>query len=200
MSLGLGESGLADVIATPYVNLAAELFRPNSKMGRILAIFRHPVDRIIAEFLELKNLPPQDPRYNEHLSQLQLHQYAHSSLLNENPMVKVLANMTTSDAVTHEHVAVAASILERYVVIGLWEHMAESMERFYDHFDWERPEAYQVCQASFISMHQEHQVILDPRSDEYATLKDRNWADVMLWERAKEIWESQGKFQRSISR
>ena len=48
--MGLVPSGLADIIVTNNLNFAIEHLYDRFHKGRILALFRHPVDRLISKF------------------------------------------------------------------------------------------------------------------------------------------------------
>ena len=193
--LGLVESGLANVVASPFLAEVAELFRHKANTGRVFAVLRHPVESAIAHYLMLREtLPPRQTR-------LSLFQYAHSPYLIDNFMVKTLINVTDA-VVTEDHVEMAKSVLERFAVVGLWNHLEESMERFYNHFGWTRPESYNVCQGAFISVQQYQggEASIEEGSDEYHTMVDRNWADMMLWEEAQRIWDRQGQLTAGVVR
>ena len=48
--MGLVESGLADLIVTTNINVAVATLYDNQNRGRLLALFRPPVDRMISKF------------------------------------------------------------------------------------------------------------------------------------------------------
>lgn len=52
--LGLGSSGVADVLLTRYLYHAADLFQNTSRTGRCFTILRHPVERAVAMFHTLR--------------------------------------------------------------------------------------------------------------------------------------------------
>ena len=191
--LRLVESDLANIVASPFLVEAAELFRGKMMWGRVFAVLRHPVHTAIAHYNMLRETLPPRPQG----TQLSLFEYAHSPYLSDNPMVKSLANVIDG-VVSEDHVKMAKSILERFVVVGLWDHLEESMERFNNHFHWTPPESYKICQESFLSVQEYHDgnVIIEEGSDEYNTLADRNWADMMLWEEIQRIWERQGQLSK----
>ena len=52
--LGLVPSGMADmIVTTSYLNFALEHLYDNQHKGRVLAMFRHPVDRLVSLFYYL---------------------------------------------------------------------------------------------------------------------------------------------------
>ena len=48
--MGLVESGLADLIVTTNINVAVATLYDDQNRGRLLALFRPPVDRMISKF------------------------------------------------------------------------------------------------------------------------------------------------------
>ena len=48
--LGLVPSGLADMIVSPNLNFAIEHLYDEDHKGRVLAMFRHPIERMISKF------------------------------------------------------------------------------------------------------------------------------------------------------
>jgi hypothetical protein len=48
--LGLDPSGLADIIVASNLNFAIEHLYDDDHKGRVLALFRHPVERLISKF------------------------------------------------------------------------------------------------------------------------------------------------------
>lgn len=194
--LGLIESGLANVIATPHFSLASELFLHKVKTGRAFAMFRNPVKRTIAEFVAQRDLLPDHPDYIPGLSHLEVYQYAESKFVRENVMVRALANVTMLYPVTEGHVEVAKRVLEHYLVVGLSEDFKESMERFYHYFSWARRGDWKTCQGNFIAVRdytKDDDAIVSADSNEYKTLADRNWADMQLYEHALHVYSKQGR-------
>jgi hypothetical protein len=193
--LELVDSNLVNVIASPFLAETANLFEHKTRTGRIFTVLRHPIDRAVADYTDLRDaLPLQLQR-----ARISISQYAHSPYVSENIMVKTLAN-TTTDMLTQQDVEIAMSTLEHFVVIGLWDNLEESMERFYDYFKWARPPSHQVCQESFISVQKYHHsdTAVELGRNDYDTLADRNWADMILWEKAQQLWQHQGKIRGSI--
>lgn len=193
--LGLVDSNLIHVIASPFLAETANLFQQKPKTGRIFTVLRHPIDRAVADYTDLRDALP----LGLQRARMTISQYAHSPYVSENIMVKTLAN-TTTDMLTQEDVEVAMSVLEHFVVVGLWDNLEESMERFYDYFGWTRPASHQACQESFISVQKYHHsdTAVELGRNDYDTLADRNWADMILWEKAKQLWQHQGKTRGSI--
>ena len=186
--LTMVESGLADFMATPYLGQAASLFASKMKTGRIFAILEDPVVRTMARYDYLRGL---DDTYLN-IPQT-LVQYAESDLLEENVMTKVLANLTMETVVTLEHVSIAKMMIEHYVVVGVANHMEQSLEYFYDYFGWEMDvRDWKSCQTSFIDKHK-FGFVINPESDEFSTLADRNWADVEVYDYAKNRFEKHAK-------
>lgn len=186
--LGLVESRLADVIATPHVPQVADLFQHKLNTGRIFALFRHPVQRAVAEFLQQKDLLPDHPDYIPGLSHLELYQYAQSKFVHENILVRALANVTSivPTIVTQGHVEIAKKVLEHYVVVGLSDDLGGSMSRFNDYFGWKPQGDWDTCKDNFVAVRNlSGDPVVDPSSDEFHTLADRNWADMLLFEHAR---------------
>lgn len=185
--LGLVDSGLADVIATPLIAEASRLFRDRFKTGRLFAILKHPVKRAVADFVAKKTT-------NKKLQTMHLYQYAQSVHVHENPVVKAIANVT--GAVSNEHVMLAKAILENYVLVGLADEYEESMSRFYNYFGWTKEGEWGACQSNFLAVlkYQSEDEETGEGTVEYSTLADRNWADMELYSFATELF----KRQRSV--
>ena len=181
------ESGLANVMATPLLGHAAHLFASKLKTGRVFCILEHPVRRAVEA--QYESMSENNPTV------MTLVQYAESELLNENVLTKGLANVTMTDMVTLEHVRIAKVILEQYVVVGLADYMEESLEYFMEYFGWvPNIEDYMACQNSFVNNRKV--AYINPASDEYSTLADRNWADMEVYEYAKTLFENRAKKTR----
>jgi len=185
--LSMVESGLANVMATPLLGHAAHLFASKLKTGRVFCILEHPVRRAVEA--QYESMSENNPTV------MTLVQYAESELLNENVLTKGLANVTMTDMVTLEHVRIAKVILEQYVVVGLADYMEESLEYFMEYFGWvPNVEDYMACQNSFVNNRKV--AYINPASDEYSTLADRNWADMEVYEYAKTLFENRAKKTR----
>ena len=76
-SLKLIDSNLADIIVSPLLHKASSsLFNENRK-GRIMTIFRHPIDRVISIFYYLQKAT-WEPTYNPVFKNMTLRDYAFS--------------------------------------------------------------------------------------------------------------------------
>ena len=87
--LGFPNSRMAEVIFSPHVNeVAAELFTPEVP-GKMFSIFRDPVERVISLYYYLQTAT-WEPTYNPALQKMSLEEYANSTFIESNWMVRAL--------------------------------------------------------------------------------------------------------------
>lgn len=188
--LGLIDSALSDAIATFEIAEASKLFQTKFKTGRLFAVLQNPVKRAVTDFIT-------ERAFNADVQNMRLYQYAQSIYVRENIVVKEIANVT--GAVSSEDVLTAKAMLENYVIVGLWDRLEESMNRFYGYFGWMKEGEWQTCQSNFLAVlnYQAHGEEFANDSDEYETLADRNWADMELYKFALELFSRQAALSAS---
>lgn len=126
------ESGRADIVFTPLIHEASELFSPDHR-AQCFAIFRHPVERAISLFHYLKKAH-WEPTFSKKLEKINtLEDYAVSEFAEDNWMVRFLTNKMT-EKVTHKELAIAKEIIKQKCLVGLLNDMEESVKRFNKYF------------------------------------------------------------------
>jgi hypothetical protein len=188
--LGLIPSRIVDVVLTPHVREASKLFDAHHK-GRLFALFRHPVDRVVSLYYFLR-MPDQEASIGLNVRGMSLAQFAAD--ISENWMVRSLTN-TVSGPLTDEHLNIAKEILRTKFLIGLLDEKTESLRRIESYFGWKLPSRVsQTCKNNMFYFEPQSKNLheqLDPSSKEYETLVQHNQHDVDLYEYAVVLFEEQ---------
>ena len=134
--LGLVQSHLADVIVSMEMGAAVNHLYDNRdngrNKGRVLALFRHPIDRLVSKFYYLQ-VASWEQSYRPEWKDLTLLEWARNNKLggpDPNIMVQKLTGKAWSDKVGEEDLHVAKKILRDHVVVGLLDDAEESFRRF----------------------------------------------------------------------
>lgn len=188
--LGLIPSRIVDVVLTPHVREASKLFDTHHK-GRLFALFRHPVDRVVSLYYFLR-MPDQEASIGLNVREMTLEQFATD--ISENWMVRSLTN-TVSGPLTDEHLNIAKAIIRTKFLIGLLDEKTESLRRIESYFGWKLPSRVsQTCKNNMFYFEPQSKNLheqLDPSSREYEALALRNQYDVDLYEYAVLLFEEQ---------
>jgi hypothetical protein len=192
--LGVVESELVHVIATPHLSKASALFADKVHTGRIFAIFRDPIELALSEFRRRTSLPQENPESLP--ADLTITQYVESDHLEPNRLTRELANVTKDITLNENHLFAAKRIVQERVLVGLQGAFDESVQRFVNYFGWRIHDP--VCVSNFEAARDEtndHQH-LHETSQEWKTLADRNWADVELYQFVKTfVFPNQGSLR-----
>eukprot|EP00581_Thalassiosira_minuscula_P016338 CAMPEP_0183711520 /NCGR_PEP_ID=MMETSP0737-20130205/7010_1 /TAXON_ID=385413 /ORGANISM="Thalassiosira miniscula, Strain CCMP1093" /LENGTH=320 /DNA_ID=CAMNT_0025940055 /DNA_START=165 /DNA_END=1127 /DNA_ORIENTATION=+ len=128
--LKLVQSGKVDLIVTSgSLNFAIEHLYDNSHKGRLLALFRHPVERLVSQFYYRHMAISDDLEWKES----DIVHWAENVVEEEqiNLLVKTLVGLDRKSAfITEEDMSVAILTMRQKIVIGLTEEMEESIHRF----------------------------------------------------------------------
>lgn len=183
--LGIVESQLVHVIATPLLAETSNLFADKLRTGRIFGLLRDPVEQALSDFHQRKLLPIDAPGYLP--DDFTLSQFVESNLVVPNAMTRALANVTGDTIIDENHVYTAKQILHERVVVGLQGAFDESVRRFVNYFGWTIHDP--VCVANFEAArdHTSDHEQLSETSQEWKTLANRNWADKEVFEFAKTV-------------
>ena len=196
-SLNLVDSGLADIIFTPLLHDAAQLFNGTSHQGRIFCIFRHPIERAISLFHYLKKAS-WEPTFSERLKSIKsVEDYAISEFAEDNWLVRFLTNKLT-EHLSRDDLDVAKEILRRKVLVGLLVDVKGSVMRFNKYFGWDHlnlTEQQQSCTEKYMSggsNTNKHDGI-EEGGPGWRILRANNLLDLELYEYALQLYEEQGK-------
>lgn len=135
-SLGLLSSGLADVIVSPYIHFAASTLFSAAHRGRAFTMIRHPIERATALYRYFRShteIAKADGAGA--VSVMSLEQYSRSSYAEGDWMTRFLADKMTGP-LNDTHLALAKEALRAKVLVGLYEQMDDSLDRFERYFGW----------------------------------------------------------------
>mmetsp|Transcript_28869 Transcript_28869/g.41257 ORF Transcript_28869/g.41257 Transcript_28869/m.41257 type:complete len:458 (+) Transcript_28869:117-1490(+) len=198
--LGVGGWSEVDMVSSSYLYDGAGIFDPDHK-GYMIAMFRHPIERAVSLFYNLKS----NKAYAEQMVSLStVEQYSRSSLVENNWMTRFLSN-SLSGELTPEHEAIAKEVLRTKCIIGLLQEKAESMRRLEMLFDVkaEKSQRRYDCQEKLWYWDwpgkNRHEPVLEG-SEAWNRLYEQNSFDIRLYEYARELFKAQGKlFQTSVT-
>ena len=204
--LHLATSNVADVIRSPYLYETALLFQGTSRYAKCFTMVRHPIDRAVDVFRQLK-VSSTNPVFRS----MTLEEYARSSFSENNWMVRFLANELDGEIDQH-HLELAQHVLGRKCLIGLTEMFEESMRRFVKYFDWSSKasaEALAECEKGLeIAKHvSEDNFSTSMLADEkiskdlykegteiYTLLAEKNSFDLELYKYARGLFQRQSLY------
>jgi len=178
----LATSNMADVIYSPNIRELARLFAPPVQAyGRPVVIIRNPIERAVAKYEYLKGK-------NKYVKKMTLEQFAKSGYLEGNVLTKGIAG--------RNNLAVAKEILKRQFIVGLYDRMQESFERFETFFGWNTGNAH-TCQHNEVGrILDKHQHTAEQMPAEgsvaLAILMKKNGSDMALYEFARFLFDYQG--------
>lgn len=190
-ALGLASSGLANLVVSPRIQEAAELFGP-SKKGRGFTMLRHPVERAVSMFYFLKK------HKVAAVASMELEDYCKSPHVENNWMVRILANKMTGD-VGDADLEMAQTVLKEKLVVGLMEQKEESMRRFEYHYGWrytENPQRQSACRSRILvgdlRTNESAKGKIKEGSQAWSLLMWQNKLDMKLYKYAKALFLQQG--------
>eukprot|EP00549_Striatella_unipunctata_P016767 CAMPEP_0118676676 /NCGR_PEP_ID=MMETSP0800-20121206/2182_1 /TAXON_ID=210618 ORGANISM="Striatella unipunctata, Strain CCMP2910" /NCGR_SAMPLE_ID=MMETSP0800 /ASSEMBLY_ACC=CAM_ASM_000638 /LENGTH=184 /DNA_ID=CAMNT_0006572221 /DNA_START=45 /DNA_END=599 /DNA_ORIENTATION=- len=176
----------------------------SSYKGRMFALFRHPVDRALSMYFYLATAT-WDPMHNPKLKDMTIEEYAHSDSIEHNWITRFLIDKTTG-GLTKEDMLVAKEILRKKCLVGMYDDLEESLDRFARYFGWDAdPTGHiEACQHACVESGdpRHRHPTLSEEEPEYQFILDQNRYDLELYEYAKVLYEAQGEqiFGVTISR
>ncbi|KAL9188446.1 hypothetical protein ACHAXT_006824 [Thalassiosira profunda] len=127
--LGLVPSGLVDLVVTSDPAYAIEQLFDESRKGRALAMFRHPVDRLVSKYHYL-GMAKWERRYEPRWKEMSLEQWAEEENNDNNHLVRKLSGRTGNDTLSDEDLRAAMRTIKQRFIVGLTNQMEESISRF----------------------------------------------------------------------
>eukprot|EP00581_Thalassiosira_minuscula_P009474 CAMPEP_0183709650 /NCGR_PEP_ID=MMETSP0737-20130205/5656_1 /TAXON_ID=385413 /ORGANISM="Thalassiosira miniscula, Strain CCMP1093" /LENGTH=315 /DNA_ID=CAMNT_0025937807 /DNA_START=211 /DNA_END=1158 /DNA_ORIENTATION=- len=128
--MGLVKSGKVDLIVTGGpLNYAIEHLYDKSHKGRLLGLFRHPVERLISSFY-YRQIATWDKGYRPQWKGMDIVHWAENVNEKNNLLVKTLVGKNVKEEVTEEDLFIAIRTVRYRFVVGLTDHMEESIHRF----------------------------------------------------------------------
>lgn len=127
--LGLVQSGVVNMIITSDVVYAVENLFDSQHKGRVLAIFRHPIDRLVSKFFYLREATWEE-QYRPQWKNMGLLEFAKQRNSDNNHLVKKLAGLGANETATESDFASARRTIKKRFIVGLTDQMKESVHRF----------------------------------------------------------------------
>jgi len=210
IKMGLGSSGLADVIITPFLHDTEHIFTTDRKedkapqSGRLFATFRHPVARAVSLFKYLQ-YADWESTYNLEMKTWSLKQYAQSNYIENNWMTRYLSN-TLHGELTSAHLQLAMDILRRKFLVGLIDQLETSMKRFEAFFGWKymlNPTVQEACRESLFTVgsnanRNSRIEIPEEGSYLYNLIAQQNMFDLELYTYIETLFNEQAQFVEGV--
>eukprot|EP00804_Cyclotella_cryptica_P005077 CCRYP_011515-RA/>CCRYP_011515-RA protein AED:0.03 eAED:0.03 QI:975/1/1/1/1/1/2/104/601 len=205
ISRNLATANVVDVIYSPDILDAARLFAPPIKAyGRGMVLMRHPVERVVAlyEYLRLAK------HEFGSVGGMSLEAYAKSDLIKDNLLTRSLSGNKYSILQDSDY-EVAKEILQGKFIVGMYDRMEESMERFELFFGWTLDASARACQ--FNELQREgtahynryskdvvgggNDNVMHPGLTDAAleSIMSKNKIDLMLFDHSKFLFDYQGR-------
>lgn len=127
--MGLAASGKADIIFAMDVNFASGHLFDRINKGRVLAIFRHPVDRLTSKFYYLQTAT-WERTYRPEWADMSVLEWAEKHNHDENFLVKKIVGKKLTEKAGMADLIIAKEIVRRRFIVGLLDEMEESVHRF----------------------------------------------------------------------
>lgn len=173
-----------------------QLFSPVNK-GRILGMFRNPVDRLISKFYYL-HVAGWEKTYHPEWKDIDILEWAKTINIDNNHMVKKLAGKALSDEVNEVDLIRAKRTLKETFIVGLMKEMEESFRRFnvVMNINVNTDERYLACQQAYFggsgrkSNSNKHPSITEDHPA-YQLLVEHNSLDIQLFDYILELFVEQ---------
>ena len=188
-------SGQVDLISTPDPAFAVEhLFEPTQK-GRAIALFRHPIHRLAAQFYHQRSATWDKANYRPNFNNISLEEYAKKRQTNHNQIVKTLAGLRPEDQASEEDLQLAKRTIRKRFIVGLChdEMVEESVHRFnavlgIDEADTDN----RKCMDHFFHDSESEQYEeVDENSEAYQILASTNELDLKLYKLVTDLFNEQ---------
>lgn len=194
--LGLVPSGVAELIFTSFPNYAVTHLYDEQHKGRALAIFRHPVDRLVSKFYFLQVADWQS-NYSPGWAKMTVAQWARNVNRDNNSYVKQLAGLQGREKPTEEHLQLAMETIKDKFVVGLTDKMEESIRRFNIFLGIKESEERGArCMNEFfgggeVKKNSNSHPKIEEDNAGWQILADANSLDIKLWNYVLQLFEEQ---------
>ncbi|KAL7537194.1 hypothetical protein ACHAXR_010473 [Thalassiosira sp. AJA248-18] len=202
--LGLVPSGMADIIFTTDVSYAIEHLYDSSHKGRVLGLFRHPVDRLVSKFYYLQ-IADWEMSYRPDWKYWSVEMFALKSGTEANHMVKLLAGKGLSSVVGEEDLQLAMRTVSERFVVGLTDHMEESIHRFNTVIGIdESTKGAKKCMDEFfghgdLKKNSNDHPKLEEDSNAWKILAEKNNLDIRLYDLILQLFDTQKEIIESYT-
>jgi len=126
---GLVPSGQADLIFSSFPDLAIEHLYDEQHKARVLAMFRHPVDRLVSKFYYLQ-VATWENTYRPEWKDMDIFEWVQNHNADNNHMVKKLAGKGQTELADDIDLKRAKRTVWQRMIVGVTEEMEESIHRF----------------------------------------------------------------------
>jgi len=196
--LGLVPSGLADMIVTSDPTFVIENLFDETHKGRVLALFRHPIDRLVSKFFYLQKAT-WEQQYRPQWKNIDILEFAKRRNSDNNHMVKKLAGLEVNQTATEDDMRMAMRTIRKRFIVGLMDKMEESIHRFNAVMGInESVEDNRQCMDHFFhhalgakKHNSDSHPHVDPGSAAWNALAKRNQLDIRLYEFVLELYDEQ---------
>ncbi|KAL7466660.1 hypothetical protein ACHAXS_011339 [Conticribra weissflogii] len=196
--LHVGTDEIVDLVSSSHIYDVATIFNLDHK-GYMVAMMRHPIDRAVSIYYNMKKNPAYEHLVGNFAS---IDQYSRSSLVENNWMTRFLSN-APEGPLTPEHEAIAKEVLRKKCLIGLLREKTETMRRLESFFNWkaDRSQRRMECEEKLLYWDwpgkNRHDPVLEG-SEAWNRLEFQNTFDIRLYEYAEKLFVAQGKLFESL--
>jgi len=194
--LGLIKSGLADLIFTSDPSFAIAHMYDKDHKGRVVGLFRHPVERLVSKFYYLQ-MAKWEKTYKPEWKDMSVLEFAVKENYDNDHMVKKLAGIALNETASEEDLLLAMRTVESRFIVGLTDQMEESIYRFNMVIGLDvSNEASQECMGQFFGPNGERRNAnphphIDVGGLAWVALVTRNSLDVRLYNYILQLFDEQ---------
>uniref|UniRef100_A0A7S1ZXA0 Sulfotransferase domain-containing protein n=1 Tax=Ditylum brightwellii TaxID=49249 RepID=A0A7S1ZXA0_9STRA len=195
-NLGLAESGLADVVFSPYPQTVTYMFTP-SHQARFFALFRHPIERAVSLFYyqQVATWERTEGVYQPELADMTIQEWLGDNRRSgeaKNFLMKSILSKKSRDLI-EDDLETAKEIIRTKFLVGLVSKMEESVERFDKYFGWYDHEKRPVCQEEAIKsgFNRNSHPPVEEGSETWNVLADYMSYDLQLYDYIVQLYEEQ---------
>ncbi|KAL3783567.1 hypothetical protein ACHAW5_007875 [Stephanodiscus triporus] len=203
--LGLVPSGLADIVVASNLNYAIEHLFDEYHKGRVIVLFRHPVERLISKFY-YSQISTWEPSYRPEWANFNLMTWVNVAMDEENYMVKSLSGLGMNDLVSEIDYLVAVRTVRRRCFVGLMNQMEETIHRFNVIMGIDESEQInRKCMDIFfghgeLKSNANSHPKVDERDPAWQAIAKKNEYDVKLYEEVVKLFDEQREVVESHAR
>mmetsp|Transcript_16381 Transcript_16381/g.24291 ORF Transcript_16381/g.24291 Transcript_16381/m.24291 type:complete len:338 (+) Transcript_16381:141-1154(+) len=201
-NLGLAESGLADVVFSPFPPIATAMFTP-SHQARFFALFRHPIERAVSLFYyhQVATWERNDYTYRPELVGMTIEEWLTKSSTAAEMKNPYMRSLLHKQRFNDDDLEKAKDILRTKFLIGLTTNVEESVERFDKYFGWYDNEKRSECKRKAIQkgVNKNPHDALKEDSKAWDILAEMNKWDLQLYEFIVQLYEEQGELFRTVT-
>ena len=168
------------ILITPMIYDTCSQLSQSKVKGKLFAVFRHPVDRILSMTAGIQS--------SQQKSWIQASQ--------SNYMTRMLTDSNNGQELTEFHLKAAMDILEQSCLVGLYNDLYASVSMFERNFHWLndtsssiRNQTNPACVKDVLRDIPNPNIALE--SEAARTIKDQNMWDIKLYQFVQELYRRQ---------